>query len=67
MKDGTRQEKAEISRRITEALDPRGYEVQPIASPEPHEKGKALSLEILEQASKDQVMLRYLTEHGMDV
>ena len=27
-------------RRITEALDPRGYEVQPIASPEPHEKAR---------------------------
>ena len=27
-------------RRITEALDPRGYEVHPIASPEPHEKAR---------------------------
>ncbi len=27
-------------RRITEALDPRGFEVQPIASPEPHEKAR---------------------------
>ena len=27
-------------KRITEALDPRGYEVQPIASPEPHEKAR---------------------------
>ena len=27
-------------KRITEALDPRGYEVHPIASPEPHEKAK---------------------------
>ena len=27
-------------RRITEALDPRVYEVQPIASPEPHEKAR---------------------------
>ena len=25
-------------KRITEALDPRGFEVHPIASPEPHEK-----------------------------
>ena len=25
-------------KRITSALDPRGYEVHPIASPEPHEK-----------------------------
>ena len=27
-------------KRITEALDPRGYEVHPIASPEPHEKAR---------------------------
>lgn len=27
-------------KRITEALDPRGFEVQPIASPEPHEKAR---------------------------
>ena len=27
-------------KRITEALDPRGYEVNPIASPEPHEKAR---------------------------
>ena len=27
-------------KRITGALDPRGYEVQPIASPEPHEKAR---------------------------
>ena len=27
-------------KRITSALDPRGYEVQPIASPEPHEKAR---------------------------
>ena len=27
-------------KRITEALDPRGYEVYPIASPEPHEKAR---------------------------
>ena len=27
-------------RRIAEALDPRGYEVHPIASPEPHEKAR---------------------------
>ena len=27
-------------KRITAALDPRGYEVQPIASPEPHEKAR---------------------------
>lgn len=27
-------------KRITEALDPRGYEVHPIASPEPHEKSR---------------------------
>ena len=27
-------------RRITEALDPRGFEVHPIASPEPHEKAR---------------------------
>ena len=27
-------------KRITEALDPRGYEVQPIARPEPHEKAR---------------------------
>ena len=27
-------------KRITEALDPRGYEVCPIASPEPHEKAR---------------------------
>ena len=27
-------------KRITEALDPRGLEVQPIASPEPHEKAR---------------------------
>ncbi len=27
-------------KRITEALDPRGYEVFPIASPEPHEKAR---------------------------
>lgn len=27
-------------RRVTEALDPRGYEVSPIASPQPHEKNR---------------------------
>lgn len=27
-------------KRLTEALDPRGYEVHPIASPEPHEKSR---------------------------
>ena len=27
-------------KRITEALDPRGFEVHPIASPEPHEKAR---------------------------
>ena len=27
-------------KRVTGALDPRGYEVQPIASPEPHEKAR---------------------------
>lgn len=27
-------------KRVTEALDPRGYEVHPIASPEPHEKAR---------------------------
>lgn len=27
-------------KRLTEALDPRGYEVHPIASPEPHEKAR---------------------------
>ena len=27
-------------RRLTEALDPRGFEVHPIASPEPHEKAR---------------------------
>lgn len=27
-------------KRLTEALDPRGYEVYPIASPEPHEKAR---------------------------
>lgn len=27
-------------KRITSALDPRGYEVHPIASPEPHEKAR---------------------------
>ena len=27
-------------KRITESLDPRGYEVHPIASPEPHEKAR---------------------------
>lgn len=27
-------------KRITEALDPRGYQVHPIASPEPHEKAR---------------------------
>ncbi len=27
-------------KRITEALDPRGYEVHPIASPQPHEKAR---------------------------
>lgn len=27
-------------KKITEALDPRGYEVHPIASPEPHEKAR---------------------------
>ena len=27
-------------KRITEALDPRGFEVYPIASPEPHEKAR---------------------------
>lgn len=27
-------------RRVTDALDPRGYEVMPIASPEPHEKSR---------------------------
>ena len=27
-------------RRVTDALDPRGYEVIPIASPEPHEKAR---------------------------
>lgn len=27
-------------RRLSEALDPRGYEVHPIASPEPHEKAR---------------------------
>ncbi|MBQ1310525.1 MAG: phosphate--AMP phosphotransferase [Blautia sp.] len=27
-------------KRITSALDPRGYQVQPIASPEPHEKAR---------------------------
>ncbi len=33
-------EKAEISSGSQEALDPRGYEVHPIASPEPHEKAR---------------------------
>ena len=33
-------EREEISKRITEALDPRGFEVHPIASPEPHEKAR---------------------------
>ena len=37
---GMRQAKEVSIKRITEALDPRGYEVHPIASPEPHEKAR---------------------------
>ena len=51
-------------KRITEALDPRGYEVHPIASPEPHEKGKTLSVAFLERDCQKPDMLRYLTERG---
>ena len=39
-------------KRITEALDPRGYEVHPIASPEPHEKGQTLSMAFLDKTSE---------------
>lgn len=37
MKDGMRPVKAAISSELATALDPRGYEVIPIASPLPHE------------------------------
>ncbi len=39
-------------KRITEALDPRGFEVHPIASPEPHEKGASLPLALLDQIAQ---------------
>lgn len=39
-------------KRITEALDPRGYEVNPIASPEPHEKARHYLWRFLDKAAK---------------
>ena len=35
-------------KRLTGALDPRGFEVHPIASPEPHEKGPPLPVALLD-------------------
>ena len=40
-------------KRITEALDPRGFEVHPIAKPTAARKVKALSVEILESSAEN--------------
>lgn len=53
-------------KRITEALDPRGYEVHPIASPEPHEKARHYLWRFGTDCQRPD-MLRYLTERGTAV
>lgn len=40
-------------RRVADALDPRGYEVLPIASPEPHEKNRQYLWRFWERLPKD--------------
>lgn len=53
-------------KRITEALDPRGYEVHPIASPEPHEKARHYLWRFWTRLPKDG-HIAILTEPGMAV
>ena len=51
-------------KRITEALDPRGYEVHPIASPEPHERPDIIYGVSGQEFRKMGISL-FLTEPGM--
>ena len=52
-------------KRITGALDPRGYEVHPIASPEPHEK-PAIICGVSGRDFQRTVISQFLTVPGMD-
>ncbi|MFR7900848.1 MAG: hypothetical protein ACLU6Y_14255 [Ruminococcus sp.] len=51
-------------KRITEALDPRGFEVHPIASPEPHEKARHYLWRFWTRLPKDGDILLSLTVPG---
>ena len=52
-------------KRIAGALDPRGYEVHPIASPEPHEKARHYLWRFWTRLRKQDISL-FLTAHGTE-
>jgi len=54
MRAGMQQERAAIIKRITGALDPRGYEVHPIASPSTREDEKYLWSFCTEDSTNEQ-------------